>query len=475
MKKSSKVALTLASCLAIAGISSAVGAAATDAPEGIVGLHVIGMVDADGSKLAAIAAEYDVELDGSTVDATDFEIEDYDFANEKLPPIEIMNGEEHYYDPVRQKPIKVTPEETVRQEVISFLIDKLKVPMRMLRVEESLAHHVADCLDRSDIIIMRADGGNENVVPLAVIECKREDLALDDTMVAQAKGYTERLECKFFMLTNGKRTLCFYLDEEGKRLPIKSFREYTAMLNEEYTELPEEEPFERRTFEEIENAPAYFVYDVTPYEMGEETTDDGEKLIFCSNLWECLLDTDYEFVPYDYEIFHMVNDYGVRRISWGNTSGGHFGDCRCRSIGVKYKGESKIVSFAFCSYVLKNADRGRTGFFVVIESKGHIHSSLQIPMDAKNILQMNGSTCSINHTGRITVGNTGAGKISELKEFVRKEYPKIIDGKLFKLGELPTDRLLYLSDEKVCDFIENVISYALIRDEYRKFRLIELN
>lgn len=404
----------------------------------------------------------------------DFEIEDYDFACEQLPSVETIDDIDYYYDNIRQKPIRITPEETVRQEVVSFLIDKLKVPPHMLRIEESLAHHIKDCLDRSDVVIMRMDDDHESTVPLAVIECKREELDLDDNMIAQARNYAQRLNCSFFMLTNGRKTLCFHRDADSNVLRIKSFREYTDMLNEEYTELPTESVFQRRTFDEIRSDPTYFVYDVSPEEMGRETAENEEKMVFCSNLWECLLDEGYELIPCEYDIFNLLKDYGVRRISWGNASGGSFNGCRCRSFQISYQGKTMIISLAFSSYTATGKNQSKTGLFVIVETKGRIHSSLQIPMDAKNVLQIEDSMCIISHTGRITVGAIGSGKISDLRRLVQQKYPKIIDGHLFRLGILPSNHILRLCDEEVCLFIENIISYALIRDDYRELRLREV-
>jgi hypothetical protein len=242
------------------------------------------------------------------------------------------------------------------------------------------------------------------------------------------------------------------------------------MLNEEYTELPIESDFQRRTFDEIKDNPQFFV---DTYEMGTETIENEEKLIFCSNLWECLLDDEHKLDPYEYDIFTLLKDKGVRRISWGDAGGGTFNACRCRSFQISYQGETKIISLAFSSYYGAAEVQDKTGLFVIIETKERIHSSLQIPMDAKNTLKINGSMCSINHTGRITVGAIGSGKISDLRMLVLKKFPKIIDGQLFKLGTLPCERSLQLCDEEVRIFIENIISYALIRDDYREIRLRE--
>ena len=61
------------------------------------------------------------------------------FDNQRLPKKYKRNGKECYLDPIRQRLIYVTPEETVRQHVVSYLLDELKVPANMIRVEEHLS------------------------------------------------------------------------------------------------------------------------------------------------------------------------------------------------------------------------------------------------------------------------------------------------------------------------------------------------
>ena len=41
-------------------------------------------------------------------------------------------GKESYLDPVRQQLIYVTPEETIRQRTIQYLLQELNVPLNML-------------------------------------------------------------------------------------------------------------------------------------------------------------------------------------------------------------------------------------------------------------------------------------------------------------------------------------------------------
>ena len=72
-------------------------------------------------------------------------------------------------------------------------------------------------------------------------------------------------------------------------------------------------------------------------------------------------------------------------------------------------------------------------------------------------------------------GNIGSGKIEELRLFVSKERPEFIEGKRFSLGSLVNDKLWRLDDQKVVNLIINLISYSLIRDEYRKYKKSQKN
>lgn len=64
-----------------------------------------------------------------------------DLSKAKLPPIYKRNRKDCYLDPIREKLIYITPEETVRQQVISYLLDELKVPIGAIRIEEHLSHY----------------------------------------------------------------------------------------------------------------------------------------------------------------------------------------------------------------------------------------------------------------------------------------------------------------------------------------------
>ena len=105
------------------------------------------------------------------------------FMKSKLPKIYKRNRQNAYLDPIRQKLIYVTPEETVRQYLISFLIDELKVPKNLIRVEEILKHYGVKSNDRADITIDVYDENEKIFYPIAVIECKAPEIFLEDVFI----------------------------------------------------------------------------------------------------------------------------------------------------------------------------------------------------------------------------------------------------------------------------------------------------
>lgn len=140
-----------------------------------------------------------------------------DFKKYKLPAIYKRNNRECYLDPVRKKLIYVTPEETVRQQVIAWLIQEIKVPINMISVEDSLSHYGLSSRDRADLIVWEQKTEEEKS-PLLIIECKAEEVPLDNKVFKQADNYSAALGTEYFMITNGLDSLYDWepLDNDDK-------------------------------------------------------------------------------------------------------------------------------------------------------------------------------------------------------------------------------------------------------------------
>ena len=154
-------------------------------------------------------------------------------------------------------------------------------------------------------------------------------------------------------------------------------------------------------------------------------------------------------------------------LTYGNAGGGVFYG-PYRSFLIERNGSTEFVSFGFSVYGrTEKPSSWKTALNVAIDNEKESHHALQLSID-DNVVYQNG-TVTFYHSGRIAVGNKGSGKVSELRAFVESHYPKIISGNKFNLGILKYNRNWTLDDSEVVELIENLISYALIRDEYRAF------
>ena len=124
---------------------------------------------------------------------------------------------------------------------------------------------------------------------------------------------------------------------------------------------------------------------------------------------------------------------------------------------------TEIVSIGMSSY-----GDNKTIIIVAVDNEKNSHHAIQLVID-DNCSYAN-NQIHFYHHGKIAIGNIGSGKLDELREFVKKEYPEIISEKKYYLGSLTNDRLWRMDDKEVIQLIENLISYALIRDEYRDYK-----
>lgn len=166
-------------------------------------------------------------------------------------------------------------------------------------------------------------------------------------------------------------------------------------------------------------------------------------------------------------MFALIEDYGVRTLSYGNASGGVFNGLY-RSFIVDVNGSTEFVSIGLSTYATyARPDNVKTALNVAIDNEKESHHALQLVLDDNT--EYSGNNFTFLHHGKIAVSNKGSGKISELREFVKVRRPQLIHGNGFCLGSLVNDRDWNLDDGEVMKVIENLISYALIRDEYRAY------
>lgn len=276
--------------------------------------------------------------------------------------------------------------------------------------------------------------------------------------------YSDKLGCYYMVMTNGAETFCYHYDEKtGDYQPVAGLPPYKKILKGAYTYLKPSEIPERLTWKEIMDGNGW--QDYIWSEMGDTTPEPVLKA--ATNLWECLLYPEHQFPQGNYGLFKMKEDLGMRLLEYGNASGGKFSG-PYRSFLVEYQGSPEIVSIGLSIYVTwAHQDVNKTVLNVAIDNEKTAHHALQLVLDDN--VRVVGKNCFFYHHGRIAVGKIGSGKVDELRAFVEDKAPELVSGKQFFLGKLTNDRLWNLDDPEVTAFIKNLISYALIRDEYRAF------
>lgn len=387
-----------------------------------------------------------------------------------LPPIYKRNGKDCYLDPIRKMLIYVTPEETVRQKVISYLIKDLGVPAEMIAVEEHLSHYGVQSKRRADIVIHQFDDTEEVLSPIAVIECKAPNVFLSERTADQMLDYANLLGCEYAVMINGFDCFSYkYKEDSDQYVQIEKLPSYSDMSNGIYEEFDIGELPQRVAFEEMEGIlkeSLQYKIDFNPWEYDISPQTPFELAHAAFNLSECLLDTRIKMPTGKYGKFTLIEDYGVRMLTYGNSSGGTFYG-PYRSFLIEYNGSTEFVSFNVTTYWKSvTPDKVKTCLCVAIDNEKTTHHALQLVIDDNVTVEED--VVSFYHHGKIAVGNRGSGKIDELRLFVEDLCPQIISGKRFYLGSLKNNKLWTLEDENVISLIENLITYSLARDEYRK-------
>lgn len=301
--------------------------------------------------------------------------------NQELPPIYERNGKKCYLDPIRQKLIYITPEETVRQRVISWLLKELKVPKDMISVEEHLAHYGVKSKRRADIVIHEFDEEHEQRLPIAVIECKAEGIFLGENVANQVMDYTDTVKCDYAMITDGEATFCFkYNGRLDKYDAIECLPEYENMLDGKYKLFEPGEMPARIPFAEIADKIDLYV----GWDIGRSTSK--EKAAVMVNLLECLLDPHHIMPSGEYRTFSLIEDYGVRLLTYGNAGGGSFSG-PYRSFLIEVDGNTEFVSMGISSYYLSSKEGSeKTAICVAIDNEKDTHHSLQLSVDDNMVI-----------------------------------------------------------------------------------------
>ena len=122
----------------------------------------------------------------------------------KPDQIQIRGNE--IFSPLRQKWLKATPEERVRQEFIQHLHDHYGYALEQMDQERKTQHGRGS--PRTDIVVYAAPGSK---TPIIVVECKAESVNIHLRDYYQGESYARATGCEFFVTHNQRQTAIFKL------------------------------------------------------------------------------------------------------------------------------------------------------------------------------------------------------------------------------------------------------------------------
>ncbi len=126
------------------------------------------------------------------------------------------------FDPLRKKFVSLTPEEWVRQNFISYLIEEKKYPASLIAIETGLTYNRLK--KRSDILIYDRKGN-----AWMIIECKKPDIKITQETFNQVAVYnmSNTTKTQYLAVTNGLKHYCCKMNDAGSRFDfLKTFPEF---------------------------------------------------------------------------------------------------------------------------------------------------------------------------------------------------------------------------------------------------------
>jgi hypothetical protein len=129
-----------------------------------------------------------------------------------------QKGVNEIFDVIRKKWLVLTPEEWVRQNIIQFLLIKMKYPASLIAVEKEIK--LGELKKRCDIVAY-----NRLSKPWMIIECKEMNVVLSEKTLEQILRYHITLPAKYLVITNG--IYCYgYKKEKDQFFEIDLFPDY---------------------------------------------------------------------------------------------------------------------------------------------------------------------------------------------------------------------------------------------------------
>ncbi|MBX7094908.1 MAG: type I restriction enzyme HsdR N-terminal domain-containing protein [Flavobacteriales bacterium] len=113
------------------------------------------------------------------------------------------------FDEFRKKWVVLSPEEWIRQHVLTYLQKEKGFPAGLTSVEAGIELNGLN--RRCDVIYF-----SKEHQPMMIVECKAPDVVIDQSVFDQVWIYNMKLKVPFLLLTNGKMQVFARVSEGAK-------------------------------------------------------------------------------------------------------------------------------------------------------------------------------------------------------------------------------------------------------------------
>jgi hypothetical protein len=128
------------------------------------------------------------------------------------------------FDPVRKKRVALTPEEGVRQQLITLLSCHYGYPLHMMSCEYSVT--INKLKYRGDLVIF-----NNQAKPVLLAECKAPYVPVRRDTFEQILRYNMSLKVEYLLVTNGVDTFFAKFDHtESRYIYLDKIPPYNELL-----------------------------------------------------------------------------------------------------------------------------------------------------------------------------------------------------------------------------------------------------
>lgn len=122
----------------------------------------------------------------------DLNFPSYDFR------VKTNDGKRYIFDIIRQKYVRITPEEWIRQNLLHYLIETVKYPKNRLSVEKKVM--IGEREGRTDILLF-----DPEVRPWLIVEVKAAEIRLKQEVFDQVARYNIALSAPYLVICNGNQ------------------------------------------------------------------------------------------------------------------------------------------------------------------------------------------------------------------------------------------------------------------------------